>query len=72
MLRASPMEKITLTYAMIEAGISEHLGYSKAQLELLGVAWPPSRGWKTRVCSRPILRALYSEFLALKDVHLEK
>jgi len=41
---------VTITDELIESGKSAAGGYSKAQLALLGVAWPPISGWK-----RPII-----------------
>jgi hypothetical protein len=47
-------ELTTITSELIEAGRSERGGWNKSQLALLGVSWPPQRGWKVRVVGRPI------------------
>ncbi len=59
-------ELVIVTDELIEAGKSERGGWSKAQLALLGVTWPPEFGWKNRVRGRAISKADADRFVALR------
>lgn len=61
-------ETIEITERLIEAGQSEAGGWNQAQLELLGVRWPPKRGWKRRIRGSLMLRVKAARFLALRGV----
>lgn len=45
-----------ITDEFIEAIKSDKGGYTRAQLDALGVAWPPAKGWKASVIGKPIAR----------------
>lgn len=55
-----------LTEQRIDAGRSERGGWSRKQLALLGVDWPPKTGWKQRVIGDEISEDKYRQFLRLK------
>ena len=59
-----------ITEELITAGTSKRGGFSKRQLALLGVDWPPTSGWKKSVIGRPIPQEDAQEFihLARRDV----
>lgn len=57
---------IPVTKEMIEAGKSLRGGWSKAQLAMLGVPWPPSSGWKSVVVGRHIKQSELERFLSLR------
>jgi hypothetical protein len=59
---------MTLTREMIHAGKSEAGGWTKKQLALIGVNWPPKPGWLEKLSRRgdTIERSVYEEFLSLK------
>jgi hypothetical protein len=57
---------VTVTAELIDAGQSERGGWSKVQLALIGVAWPPPAGWKGAAVGRRILRAEAERFVALR------
>ena len=61
---------VTLTAEMVHAGKSRQGGWSREQLELLGVDWPPVEGWIGRACSRRWPGTTVATFLRLKDKHL--
>lgn len=42
-----------------------HCGHTRKQLELLGVSWPPEKGWLTRLIGTEIPAARYAQFVAL-------
>jgi hypothetical protein len=43
-----------VTAEFIERGCSKRGGWTKEQLELLGVGWPPMKGWKAAAIGREI------------------
>jgi hypothetical protein len=48
-LKAHPLPDGSLTEADIEAGRSERGGWTREQLALWGVPYPPPKGWKARL-----------------------
>jgi hypothetical protein len=55
---------VTITDDLIESGKSVAGGYSKAQLVLLGVAWPPVTGWKKQIIGSQITSDAAARFVA--------
>ncbi len=51
---------------MIENGLSSKGGYNKKQLEILGVEWPPQKGWKSALIGTMISQKQYQDFLNAK------
>lgn len=41
--------------------------YTKAQLELIGVSWPPKKGWKEKVIGRELTKQQEKEFIKAKN-----
>ena len=62
---------VVISSALLEAGRSDRGSWSKRQLELLGVAYPPKAGWKTRILDQVISDEAAAEFVALKNQHLK-
>jgi len=58
--------KVLLTKQMIEEGLSSKGGYNKKQLEILGVEWPPQKGWKSALIGTIISQKQYQNFLNAK------
>lgn len=58
---------MTVTPEFIEQGKSAHGGWSKRQLAILGVQWPPQPGWKPRAIGREIAQAEANEFLRIGE-----
>lgn len=56
---------VELTDEMIEAGKSDAGGWNREQLALIGVAWPPPKGWKRSVLGKHVERETLERFLAL-------
>ena len=56
-----------ITMDIIEQGKTKNGGYTKKQLEILGVQWPPVKGWKTNIKKNPIIisKEKLNEFLEL-------
>ena len=59
-------EKVLLTKQMIESGISSRGGYNKKQLAILGIDWPPYKGWKSALVGTMISLKQYQDFLNAK------
>ena len=65
------MEYVVVTRSLMLSGMSKKGGWSKEQLSLLGVKWPPPSGWRRRVESFLIISGdTAKEFVALKDKHI--
>lgn len=48
-----------ITQELIEAARTPAGGFSAARLWLLGVSWPPKKGWRKRIEGKPISRENY-------------
>lgn len=57
---------VTITPAFIEQGANRG-SYKAAQLDILGVPWPPKSGWKQRVVGRKLTKQQADKFLALRN-----
>ncbi len=60
-------ELVPITAVLIEAGKSERGGWSRRQLDCLGVPWPPQSGWKAASVGRLVRRAEAERFIQLKS-----
>jgi hypothetical protein len=56
---------VKLTDEWMRAHATRNGGYSKKQLELIGVAWPPITGWRKEISGREIDAAAAEEFAAI-------
>jgi hypothetical protein len=45
---------LVITDEFLEQNKTERGGWTKAQLAILGVAWPPARGWKWTAIGKTI------------------
>jgi hypothetical protein len=61
---------VTVTIGLIEKGKSLRGGWSRRQIELLGITYPPTHGWAKRSVGNKITASEAEEFLALKDAHV--
>jgi hypothetical protein len=59
---------VVLTGEMIDRGQSDAGGWSRRQLVLIGVEWPPRKGWKRDAIGRRIQVDAYLQFLKLRKV----
>lgn len=62
--------EIEITYKLIEDGRSSNGGWSRYQLALLGVSWPPPLGWQKEVVGRSMSEEDAILFVDLKNKHL--
>lgn len=60
-------ESVLVAAELLAAGQSERGGWSKAQLTLLGVDWPPPSGWKSKVIGRSIARVDAERLVQLRS-----
>lgn len=60
-----------LTEEDVLMAMSSNGGWSAAQLKLIGVEWPPEKGWKTRAVGAEFDQSTIESFIGLKDKHLE-
>lgn len=58
---------VRITEEFLASGLSARGGYSRRQLELLGVSWPPPKGWKRSVMDGIITDELAAEFVGLAE-----
>jgi hypothetical protein len=56
---------VKITDEWIRANATRNGGYTKKQLELLDVDWPPIAGWKREISDREIDDALADQFEAI-------
>lgn len=61
-------EQVPITQELIRAGESGAGGWNQAQLELLGVKWPPKHGWRRRIEGNLIPKSDAEKFVKLRGV----
>lgn len=59
---------IRLTDRLIEGGKTRRGGFTRAQLAVLGVSWPPKCGWKQRLIGTSIDDATLERFYAAAGI----
>lgn len=62
----SKPDLVPVTQRLIENGKSGAGGWTRAQLEIIGVKWPPKHGWRRRVDGALIPRSEADRFVSLK------
>lgn len=62
---------VVIDKTFIMRGRSRRGGWSREQIQLLGIPWPMQHGWIARATGKLISRAKADRFLALKDAHLD-
>jgi hypothetical protein len=60
---------VLITYQFIASGVSCRGGFSRSQYSLLGVPFPPPKGWKKRVIGTEISEHDAMCFQALRCQH---
>lgn len=53
----------------LKEGMSDRGAWNKAQLALIGIAWPPMRGWRSQLSSEGfrVSADVHSQFVALRN-----
>lgn len=62
----------TLTAEKIEAAGNSGIGFTAKQLAVLGVRWPPSKGWKSSLIGTQVPQERYEKFLSLRKKRKER
>jgi len=57
-----------LTNEMLKAAASNNCGFNKTQLQLLGVSWPPVKGWLRNLEGTYLDDAKWHQVMALSGV----
>lgn len=55
-----------LTRESIEAGKTDNGGWTGEQMRVLGVEWPPTKGWTHRLIGKEVSEEVYATFLDLR------
>ena len=63
---------IVLTNKIIDDARTQRGSWTRKQLELLGVAWPPREGWKFRIIGIEYDEAVIEEFRASSTIFAGK
>jgi hypothetical protein len=63
--------RLKLSKSLFDKGKSKNGSWSKAQFEVLGVAYPLQSGWYDGLIGREYEIDLLERFLALKDKHIK-
>ncbi len=61
---------VKLTKKKIREMASDRGGFGRAQLDVLGISWPPPKGWQRGLVGRLISGALFDRVKGLRNVHL--
>jgi hypothetical protein len=57
---------VTLTSDLLHAGGNGGCGFSRRQIEALGLPWPAEKGWLTSLVGKTIPRSQYDRFVSLR------
>ena len=60
--------KVTITLEMIADAKTKAGGYTRAQLKVLGIDWPPPKGWAKALVGQDIEESLYQQFMDARSV----
>lgn len=63
--------EVKITAELIFEGQSERGGWSRAQVEALGIPWPLRPGWISRAVGNEVVDEAVQEFLSLKNAHID-
>lgn len=59
------------TSEMLDLGNSDNGGYTAAQLELIGVSWPPCKGWAKDASRKTFQPEVMDEFVKLRNMTIK-
>jgi hypothetical protein len=66
-MQQNTQQRVVITNDFIEAGMTPGGGWNRAQLAVIGVAWPPRRGWKRQSIGKEIDTETAQRFLDLNQ-----
>lgn len=62
----------TITRELIDAGRTSSGGWTATQINLLGMQWPPAKGWQEKVIGREISQEDADRFLGLRTRSMKR
>lgn len=71
-LQHNRTSKMVITKKLLRQGRSSNGGFSRQQVELIGVEWPLIKGWMRRCIGNEVTDEDFSKFLRLKDAHVNE
>lgn len=66
------MKMVTVTKKLFRDGMSKNGGYSRAQYEAIGVAYPLRAGWHKKLIGSQVTDGQVRRFMSLKDAHVSE
>lgn len=57
---------VVLTSDLIHSAGNNGIGFTRAQVECLGIPWPPTKGWLRSLVGQTVQRARWEEFVSLR------
>lgn len=60
--------KITLTHENLHACANGGCGFTRAQVEMVGYTWPPTKGWVKGIIGDVVTASFYEEFKAAGQI----
>lgn len=61
-----------LTHSVLHSAGTRGIGFNRHQLAILGVSWPPTKGWLSNLIGTEIDDAKWEVVMALKDRKLSR
>lgn len=61
-----------ITEQVLKDAESINGAWSRKQLEIIGVKWPPPKGWKKKILGTEIEYSKIKKLLSLKNKHIER
>lgn len=59
---------ITITSELLASAKTPAGGYTRAQMDVFGVGWPPPKGWPRFLIGRVVERDVFDRFLQARNV----
>lgn len=60
--------KITITPALLASAKTEAGGYTRAQMDVFGVDWPPPKGWPNFLIGQTVEQEKFDQFMQARLV----
>lgn len=57
-----------LTRELLHQACTKKDGFTRAQVESLGITWPPKKGWLSGMIGKEVTEEQYAEFVRLNGV----
>ena len=62
---------VTITMEMLMHGQSIFGGWSRKQVECLGIEWPLRKGWMREAVGKEVTKEAAQQFIFLTDAHID-